>query len=89
MNRSGDTKNYLGEYLLQQIEKRGITRGKLATETKMSRSRVNGVISGTRSLTTETAVKLATYLEIPPLILIRLQAKRDLDQLESQSTTFV
>ncbi len=64
------------------IEINGITQEALATAMDVSRLTVNQIINGKRSITADTALRLALVLNTTPEFWLNLQ--RDLDLFEAQ-----
>jgi addiction module HigA family antidote len=70
-----------GELLLEEYLKRlGVGQIDAAQRLGISLNRLNEIILGKRSITADTAVRLARFLKTSPQLWIRLQADWDLDQ---------
>jgi addiction module HigA family antidote len=68
-----------GEILAEEFMKPlGITQMKLAQTIDIPQSRVSEIVRGTRSITADTALRLATYFETSPDMWLSLQADYDL-----------
>lgn len=68
-----------GEILREEFLKPlGISQNRLARDLAIPVSRVAGILDGTRSITPDTALRLAKYLETSPDVWLGLQAEYDL-----------
>jgi addiction module HigA family antidote len=69
-----------GEILLEEFLKpMNLTAYRMAKDTGLPQSRVSEIISGTRSITAETALRLARYFSTTPGFWINLQSNYDLE----------
>jgi addiction module HigA family antidote len=69
-----------GEMLREEfLTPLGISVYALANAIKVPRSRVNDIVLGRRSITTDTALRLGRYFGTTPEFWINLQAQYDLD----------
>ena len=69
-----------GEVLASEfLEPLGITKYRLAKDTGMPADRVGKIVSGKRSLTADTALRLAHYFGTTPAFWINLQTHYDLE----------
>ncbi len=69
-----------GEVLLEEfLLPLGITQYRLAKETKVPPRRINEIVQRKRSITTDTALRLAKYFNTSPQFWLNLQAHYDLD----------
>jgi antitoxin HigA-1 len=69
-----------GEILLEEFLKpMGISQYRLAKETSMPPRRVNEIVQGKRSITANTALRLARYLGTTDRFWVNLQARYDLE----------
>lgn len=59
-----------------------ISVDRLAQAIKVSRPRLNDIVRGRRSVTTETALRFGHYLDTTPEFWINLQTRYDLDVAE-------
>lgn len=67
-----------GQFLERRfLEPRGITQQALARALGVSRRRVNELIRGHRSITPDTALRLAAFFRTDPLLWLYLQAAWD------------
>ena len=74
-----------GEILLEDFMKPlGITQYRLAQDIGVSPIRINQIIRGERSVTVDTAMRLARYFGTSAAVWLRLQVRYD---LESAKTT--
>jgi addiction module HigA family antidote len=76
-----------GEVLKDEIEYRGISQGKLATQMGMSYKMLNHILNEHRPVTTQTALLFEAALGIPADSLIRLQTDYNL-QVVNQDNSF-
>ena len=68
-----------GEILYEEFMKpMGVTINALAREIDVSRNRISDVVNGKRSITADTALRLAKYFGVLPEIWMGLQADYDL-----------
>jgi antitoxin HigA-1 len=69
-----------GEILLEEFLKpMGISQYRLAKETSMPPRRVNEIVQGKRSITANTALRLARYFATTDRFWLNLQARYDLE----------
>ena len=64
-----------GEVLKDEIEYRGITQGKIASQMGMSYKMLNDILNCRRSLTATTAMLFEAVLDVPADSLMKLQLK--------------
>jgi addiction module HigA family antidote len=69
----------LGEEFLKPME---LSAYRLAKDTGLPQSRVSEILSGSRSITAETALRLARYFGTTPEFWINLQSGFDLEQAD-------
>ncbi|HYX22575.1 MAG TPA: HigA family addiction module antitoxin [Thermoanaerobaculia bacterium] len=70
-----------GEVLLEEFLKPlGISQNKLARETKVPPRRVNEIVLGKRSITPDTALRLARYFGTSEKLWLGLQMDFDLEE---------
>ena len=67
-----------GEHLRFDLEAAGISPAHLAKEIGVPRNRVSMIIRGERSITADTALRLARWMGITPEYWLNLQAMYDL-----------
>jgi addiction module HigA family antidote len=77
-----------GEVLKDEIEYRGISQGKLATQMGMSYKMLNHILNEHRPITTQTALLFEAALGIPADSLIHLQTDYNL-QVVNQDKSFI
>jgi addiction module HigA family antidote len=71
-----------GEILLEEFLKPlGISQNKLAREIKVSPRRINEIVLGKRSITPETALRLARYFGTSERFWLGLQTDFDLEEV--------
>lgn len=69
-----------GEILRDEfLEPLGLSVYELANAIKVTRSRVNDIVRGRRSITTDTALRLGRYFGTSAEFWINIQARHDLD----------
>ena len=74
-----------GEVLRDEfLEPMKISVYALAQAIKVPRSRVNDIVLGRRSITADTALRLARYFGTSPDLWINLQARHDLEAADRQ-----
>lgn len=72
-----------GEILKTEfLDELGITQYRLAVDTKIPHSRVTAIIKGRRSVSTDTALRLARYFGNSPEFWLGLQQDYDLRNLQ-------
>jgi antitoxin HigA-1 len=79
-----------GEVLLEEFLKpMDLTANRLATEIHVAATRIGEIIHGRRSITAETAIRLARYLGTTPDFWLRLQIRYDLEEAEDKIAPIV
>ena len=74
-----------GEILLEEFLKPlGISQYRLAKATNVPARRINEIVHGKRSITADTALRLARYFGTSAAVWLRLQARYDLEVAEMQ-----
>jgi len=68
-----------GEILKETLDDLGISMNRLAREIRVPANRISGIVAGQRSITGETALRLARYFGTTPAYWINLQAYFDLE----------
>ena len=69
-----------GEVLLEEfLEPHGITQYRLAKDIHVSPRRVNEIVHGVRTVTANTALRLAQYFGTSPQFWLNLQSRYELD----------
>ena len=69
-----------GEVLLEEFMKpMNLSQNRLAIEIGVDARRVNEIVLGARSITADTALRLARYFGVSPQFWLGLQAEYDLD----------
>lgn len=69
-----------GEVLLEEfIKPMKLSQNRLAIEIGVDARRINEIVLGTRSITADTALRLARYFGVSPQFWLGLQAEYDLD----------
>ncbi|MBM3763613.1 MAG: HigA family addiction module antidote protein [Acidobacteria bacterium] len=68
-----------GEILFEDfMQPLGITINGLSRELRVPPNRIHAIVHGTRSITADTALRLATYFETEPETWLNLQSEYDL-----------
>ncbi len=74
-----------GEILKEEfLDPMGISAYRLSKETGLSQTRLGQLIRGKRSMTAETAVKLARFFEVPPEFWMNLQSFYDIEEAQKR-----
>jgi antitoxin HigA-1 len=63
----------------------GLTGNALALALRVPHSRISGVISGSRGVTADTALRLARYFDTSPEFWLYMQAGHDLSKAQVES----
>ena len=72
-----------GEVLLEDFMKPlGLSQYRVAKDTGVSPLRIGQIVHGKRSITADTALRLARYFGTSPTVWLRLQARYDLEVTE-------
>ena len=72
-----------GEVLLEEFLKpMGLSQNRLALSIGVSPQRINEIVLGKRSITADTALRLARYFDMSPQFWLGLQMDYDLDITE-------
>lgn len=73
-----------GEYIIDELEARGMKQVDLANELSLSKSEINLIIHGKRSITVPIAIKLERVFGIDAEFWMNLQIKYDIEKLKRQ-----
>ena len=74
-----------GEILLEEFMKPlGLSANKLALELRVPSNRIVAIVNGKRSMSADTALRLARYFNTSADLWMNLQARYDLQQAEDQ-----
>ena len=74
-----------GEVLLEEFLKPlGLSQHQLALDISVDSRRINEIVHGKRSVTADTALRLARYFETSPEFWLGLQSQYDLDCEEDE-----
>lgn len=68
-----------GEILKEELEERGISLNKLSRDIRIPLSRVSLITNGRRSVTADTALRLARYFGTSAQVWMNLQTAYDLE----------
>ncbi len=75
-----------GEILREEfLAPLGMSANALARELRVPPNRITAIVNGTRSVTAETALRLARYFGTTPEFWINLQAGHDLSRAQAES----
>ena len=73
-----------GEILADELEELGISAAELARKIKVPPNRISQILSGKRSITADTALRLGKWFGTGPKIWLNLQQAYDLDLAKLQ-----
>src|SRR5947209_4126917 len=80
MNQSSFAPVHPGEVLLEEfLRPLGVTQYRLAKETDVPPRRINEIVLGQRSVTADTALRLAKFFGTSEMFWLNLQARYDLE----------
>jgi antitoxin HigA-1 len=68
-----------GELLRETLDDIGLSMNRLAQEIQVPANRISAIVAGKRSITGETALRLARYFATTPGYWMNLQARFDLE----------
>ena len=68
-----------GEILRETLDDLGLSMNQLAQEIHVPANRISAIVAGKRSITGETALRLARYFSTTPGYWVNLQARFDLE----------
>lgn len=68
-----------GELLKEALDDLGLSMNRLATEIRVPANRINAIVAGKRSITGETALRLARYFGTTPEYWMNMQGRYDLE----------
>ena len=75
-----------GEILAEEfLKSMGLTQYRLGSDTGIPHSRITAIVKGRRSITAETAMRLARYFGTTPGFWLNLQKTYDLEIAEDKS----
>jgi len=74
-----------GEHLTDILKESGISANALALRLRVPANRITTIIQGKRSITAETALRLARYFGTSPEFWMNLQTKYDLDRAHDEA----
>jgi addiction module HigA family antidote len=73
-----------GEILQETLDDLGISMNRLASEIRVPANRISSIVAGQRSVTGETALRLARYFGTTPAYWMNLQGRYDLETARDQ-----
>jgi addiction module HigA family antidote len=77
-----------GQILLEEFMRPlGLTGNALALALRVPHSRISGVISGSRGVTADTALRLARYFDTSPEFWLYMQAGHDLSKAQAEAAS--
>jgi addiction module HigA family antidote len=68
-----------GEILKETLDDLGMSMNRLAQDIRVPANRISAIVAGERSITGETALRLARYFGTTPAYWVNLQARYDLE----------
>jgi antitoxin HigA-1 len=74
-----------GEHLADAIEALGVTAAQLARDIHVPANRITGILHGTRSITADTALRLARYFDTSAAFWMNLQQIYELRRAEQEN----
>lgn len=73
-----------GEVLMDVLRDAGVTANAVALALRIPANRLTGIVNGQRSITADTALRLARYFGTSAQMWMNLQAKFDLESAEDE-----
>ena len=73
-----------GEILKETLDDLEISMNRLAQDIRVPANRISSIVSGTRAVTGETALRLARYFGTTPAYWMNMQARYDLERAQDQ-----
>ena len=73
-----------GEILSETLTDLGISMNRLAQDIHVPPNRISAIVAGSRSITAETALRLARYFKTTPQYWMNLQARYDLETAQDE-----
>jgi len=73
-----------GEILRETLDDLGISMNRLAQDIHVPANRISAIVAGTRSVTAETALRLARYFQTTPQYWMNLQTRYDLESAQDE-----
>ncbi|EGL2811660.1 MULTISPECIES: HigA family addiction module antitoxin [Enterobacterales] len=78
-----------GKLLLCKLEECGLSASELARKIGVPKNRITTIIKGTRSITGDTALRLAHFFQTPPEYWMELQLHFDLNEAKVKSKQLI
>ena len=78
-----------GEILKETLSDLGISMNRLAQDIRVPANRISSIVAGSRSITGETALRLARYFQTTPQYWMNLQSRYDLESAQDEWETRV
>ena len=73
-----------GEILQETLDALGLSMNRLAHDLCVPANRISSIVAGQRSITAETAFRLARYFGTTPAYWVNLQARYDLESARDE-----
>ena len=73
-----------GEILKETLEELGLSMNRVAQDIRVPANRISAIVAGARSITGETALRLARYFGTTPQYWINLQSHYDLESAKDE-----
>ena len=73
-----------GELLRDELEEIGVSLNELARALRVPMNRISAIVNGKRSITADTAMRLARYFGTAPQYWLNIQASYDLEVAERE-----
>jgi len=73
-----------GEILKETLQDLGVSMNRLAQDLRVPANRISSIVAGHRSVTAETAFRLARYFGTTPVYWMNLQTRYDLESARDE-----
>jgi addiction module HigA family antidote len=73
-----------GEFLKETLDDLGLSMNQLAAAIRVPANRINAIVAGQRSITGETALRLARYFDTTPEYWLNMQTHYDLEKARDE-----
>jgi addiction module HigA family antidote len=71
-----------GDLLREELDELGVSMNELARALRVPMNRISAIVNGKRSITVDTAMRLARYFGTPPQSWLNLQTAHDLGAVD-------
>jgi addiction module HigA family antidote len=78
-----------GRLLRRELVARGLSANRLALELRVPSGRITDILNGRRSITADTAVRLARYFGNEPRFWVDLQSQFDIAQVQEKNGSVI